>query len=138
MSLPRDLVRILTIRCEEASSLTSRELDEPLGRAETLALRGHTLVCRSCRRLRRQLQFLQDAIRRRAAEPDGDGAGRDGLSPEARDRIGAAIMAGFGRGRGPRTARMRPRRPAPGVCTAPHFPSPSRNWRRKRASTAWR
>ena len=92
MSWSNDLIRIFTLRCEEASILTSREHDEPLGLAEKLALRGHILVCRSCRRLRRQLQFLHSAMQRRIADPEGAGPGQDALSPEARARIEKAIM----------------------------------------------
>ena len=58
MTLPERLLQILTLKCEGASSLTSRELDEPLGLPELIAVRGHLLVCRSCRRFRRQLLFL--------------------------------------------------------------------------------
>ena len=92
MNWPKDLIQILTIRCEEASFLTSRELDEPATLAEKLALRGHILVCRSCRRFRRQLLFLQAALHRRSADPEGAAAGQDVLSPEARDRIEKAIL----------------------------------------------
>ncbi len=93
MIQPQQLLKILTIRCEEASVLTSRELDEHLALADRLALRGHTLVCRSCRRLRRQLLFLRDALNRRAAAlQDSDtGQGQNTLSPEAQgaNRVGA-------------------------------------------------
>ena len=64
MSWSSDVLKILTLRCEEASLLASREIDEPLGLAERVALCGHSLVCRSCRRLRRQLLFLHVALQR--------------------------------------------------------------------------
>jgi hypothetical protein len=92
MSWPGQLLKILTLHCEEASVLASRELDEPLGLAERLAVRGHTLVCRSCRRFRRQLQFLRAALNRRDAAPEENGPGHDALSPEARARIERALM----------------------------------------------
>ena len=94
-------MQILTLRCEEASSLASKELDEPLGLAETLALRGHVLLCRSCRRFRRQLQFLHAAMTRRGAEPDGDGESQDALSPEAQARIERAIVLASSQGPDP-------------------------------------
>jgi hypothetical protein len=96
MIQPQQLLKILTIRCEEASALTSRELDEHLALADRLALRGHTLVCRSCRRLRRQLVFLRAALNRRAAalqdSDTGQGQGQNTLSPEARARIEWALL----------------------------------------------
>jgi hypothetical protein len=92
MSWSKDLMQILTIRCEDASILTSTELDEPLSRAEKLAVQGHILVCRSCRRLRRQLHFLHAAIRRRNVDAEISGSDQDALSPEARLRIEKVIM----------------------------------------------
>ena len=62
MSWPNEMMKILTLQCEEASILASRELDEPLSLAECLAVRGHTLVCRSCRRFRHQLWLLRTAM----------------------------------------------------------------------------
>ncbi len=87
MTLPERLLQILTLHCEEASSLMSRELDEPLGLPERLAVRGHLLVCRSCRRFRRQLQFLRLALQRQNMRLEQDGFAQDALSPEARARI---------------------------------------------------
>jgi hypothetical protein len=103
MSLSRDLMQILNLRCEDASSLTSKELDEPLRLAESLALRGHVLICRSCRRLRRQLRFLRAAINHRSTESDRDGAGLDTLSPQARERIERAIVLASSQGPDPAT-----------------------------------
>jgi predicted anti-sigma-YlaC factor YlaD len=87
MTLPERLLQILTLKCEGASSLTSRELDEPLSVPELLAVRGHLLVCRSCRRFRRQLLFLRLAVQRQNARLEQAGAEQDALSPEARVRI---------------------------------------------------
>jgi hypothetical protein len=92
MTLPERLLQILTLKCEGASSLTSRELDEPLGLPELLAVRGHLLVCRSCRRFRRQLQFLRLALQRQRATLEETGFEQDALSPEARVRIERAVM----------------------------------------------
>ncbi len=92
MSWPEQVLKILTLHCEEASVLTSRELDEPLGLAERLAVRSHTLVCRSCRRFRRQLLFLRAALIRGDVASLENGPGRDALSPEARARIERALM----------------------------------------------
>ena len=54
---------ILTLQCEEASQLASDALDRPLCWYERLALAGHRLTCRPCRRLKSQLLQLRDAIR---------------------------------------------------------------------------
>ena len=50
------LLFILTLRCEAASELASRELDEALPRVERAALWCHLLACRSCRRFRKHLR----------------------------------------------------------------------------------
>ena len=96
MTLPERLLQILTLKCEGASSLTSRELDEPLGLPELIAVRGHLLVCRSCRRFRRQLLFLRLALQRQNARLEQDGFEQDALSPEARARIERALMEADG------------------------------------------
>lgn len=87
MSWSHDVWRILTLHCAEASTLASRELDDPLGLAERLALRGHLMVCRSCRTLRRQLQFLHEALQRKGAAHEANGADGETLSAAARARI---------------------------------------------------
>jgi hypothetical protein len=96
MTLPERLLQILTLKCEAASSLTSQEIDEPLGLPELLAVRGHLLVCRSCRRFRRQLQFLRLALHRQNARLEQDEFEQDILSPEARARIERALMEADG------------------------------------------
>ncbi len=87
MSASRQWLQILTLRCEEASVLASQELDEPLGLAQRLAIWGHLLACRSCRRLRRQLWFLREALRRHGSEMVQAGQEQDALSPAGRARI---------------------------------------------------
>jgi len=84
------LLRVLTLGCEPASELSSRELDESLPRLDRAALLCHVLVCKSCRRFRAQVRLIRKAIRRRAqllAETDSP-EGR--LSLEARYRIALA------------------------------------------------
>jgi hypothetical protein len=96
MTLPERLLQILTLKCEGASSLTSRQLEEPLGLPERLAVRGHLLVCRSCRRFRRQVQFLRLALQRQNARLEQAGVDLEALSPEARARIERALMEADG------------------------------------------
>jgi predicted anti-sigma-YlaC factor YlaD len=91
MSWLNGLVRILTLRCEAASALMSRELDESLPRLERAAIFCHILACNSCRRFRKQIRVIREAVRRREQlliETDAKGGV---LSPEARDRIALAI-----------------------------------------------
>ena len=88
MSRPIGLRHILTLHCDDASELASRELDEPLRRLESLALRGHLLVCASCREFRRQIRWISEAARRREV-PAGDDEGT--LSDDARRRIAHAL-----------------------------------------------
>jgi predicted anti-sigma-YlaC factor YlaD len=91
MSRSLGLLRILTLRCESASELTSRELDEPLGGLERAALWGHLLVCRSCRRFRGQMRVIRTALRLRDRRPRAAAAEDEALSQEARHRIARAL-----------------------------------------------
>ena len=67
MSRLNSLLRVLTLRCEAASELSSRELDDSLPRLDRAALLCHVLACRSCRRFRAQVRLIRKAVRRRAA-----------------------------------------------------------------------
>ncbi len=89
------LLFILTLRCEAASELASRELDEALPRVERAALWCHLLACRSCRRFRKHLRVIHEAIRRNRGNP-AEAEGGEGLSPQARDRIARAIREACG------------------------------------------
>ena len=91
MSRSIGLLRILTLHCDGASELTSRELDEPLGGLERAALWGHLLVCHSCRRFRGQIRLIRTALRLRDRLPPAAEATDDRLSEEARLRIARAI-----------------------------------------------
>ena len=91
MSPPGGLRWILTLRCEAASELASRELDEPLSRLERLALRGHLLACASCRRFRDQIRLIRTASRRRDRVRARSDSADDSLSDEARRRIARSI-----------------------------------------------
>jgi hypothetical protein len=84
-------LQILTLRCEGASELSSRELDEPLRTLERVALWGHLLACASCRRFHRQIRLIRRAARLRDRMPAARDREDDVLSSEARDRIARAI-----------------------------------------------
>ncbi len=95
---PNRLLQILTLRCEAASELISRELDESLPALERAALAGHLLACRSCRLFRRQLRQITDSIRHRDRDPSSvpTSSGEGALSPEARQRIAHAMSLSTG------------------------------------------
>ncbi len=85
--MSRSIVKlILTITCEQSTRLVSESLDRDLPRGERLAITLHAFSCRSCRRYRKQLAFLGQAVRR-MADAFTDSSARATLSPEVRDRI---------------------------------------------------
>jgi hypothetical protein len=79
--------QVLTLRCEAASELSSRELDEPLPFLDRAALLCHVMVCRSCRRFRVQVKVIRQAVRRRERALATADATECRLSVEARNRI---------------------------------------------------
>jgi hypothetical protein len=50
--------------CKKTSELLSAQQDRPLGRLERIALGTHLALCRRCRIVARQLEFLRLAARR--------------------------------------------------------------------------
>ncbi len=96
MSRLNSLLRILTLRCEAASALSSRELDEPLPRLDRAALLCHLVACRSCRRFRKQITVIREAVRRRERALVEDDTSEGRLSAEARERI-TMVMREAGR-----------------------------------------
>jgi hypothetical protein len=64
----KNVILILTLRCDQASRLISHSQETPLNRAEQLALTFHLLICRICRKYKRQLQLMRDVLAR-LAEP---------------------------------------------------------------------
>jgi hypothetical protein len=82
--------RILTLTCDESTRLVSASLDEPLPFSDRTAVRLHSLICRACRRFRRQVRFLGEAARIQGAQsPLADGAAPTSarLSATARRQI---------------------------------------------------
>jgi hypothetical protein len=90
VSRSNGLLHVLTLHCEEASELASRELDEALPALDRAALMCHLLVCRSCRRFRAQIHLIRDSVRRRGRRLAEIAATEGQLSPEARHRIAQA------------------------------------------------
>lgn len=55
----RNVTMLVSLSCEEASRLASESLDRELSTSERWALRLHTCLCGSCRRLFAQLKALR-------------------------------------------------------------------------------
>jgi predicted anti-sigma-YlaC factor YlaD len=92
MSKLINIVRMMNLRCEDVSLLVSRSMDARLSFWERLACRSHLLYCSACRRYRTHLQALRKLAGKVA---DESGAlsipSREGLTPEARERIRQAL-----------------------------------------------
>ena len=80
---------ILTLKCEDSSRLVSAGFDRQLSWSEWLAMRLHVSICRSCRRFRRQVTMLQQAIRSRFESE----AATEKLSTEGKQRILDGVRA---------------------------------------------
>ncbi|NQV34910.1 MAG: hypothetical protein HQ515_19605 [Phycisphaeraceae bacterium] len=68
MSLWKSIYTILTLSCDQASSLISKSQEIPLAGSERIALRVHHGLCQSCRRYSRQLQALRELFKAAAAK----------------------------------------------------------------------
>jgi hypothetical protein len=78
--------RMLNLPCDRISELVSRSLDERLGRVERLAYQSHLVYCSACRRYRRHLLVIREAMGRSG----GPGA-MPGMPEGVRDRIRKAM-----------------------------------------------
>jgi predicted anti-sigma-YlaC factor YlaD len=74
---------MLNLPCDRISELVSRSLDERLGRVERLAYQSHLVYCSACRRYRRHLLVIREAM--------GHASGSVGMPEEVRDRIRKAM-----------------------------------------------
>ena len=61
------------LTCKQATHLLSERQDRKLGFGSRLALRLHLLICRGCRVVAGQIDFLRRAMHRRStgSEPGG-------------------------------------------------------------------
>ena len=81
---------ILTLDCEQSSRIVSESLDRHLAWSERWAVRHHYIGCWSCRRFRKQIQFLREAVQKADELPIVEldmPSGSGGLSEAARQRI---------------------------------------------------
>lgn len=75
--------------CHKAAQLISDGMDRRLSLWERFCLRIHLLLCGACRRYRRQLNAIREAMRQ---EPHAENANvTASLGADARDRIRAAL-----------------------------------------------
>lgn len=91
MDTIRKIKMILTLTCDESSRLASDDLERPLGLAERIALQMHVLICKSCRRFRRQIHLLHKLLRDSKREAALMGPLDLALTPAERGRILAAV-----------------------------------------------
>jgi predicted anti-sigma-YlaC factor YlaD len=83
---------LLNLPCREIARLASESLDRDLGRLERVALGSHLLYCTACRRYRRQVAFVNSALRRLAARLEVDAPlPGPGLPDDVRARIKRAL-----------------------------------------------
>lgn len=85
---------VLTLTCDESTRLVSQSLDDELPRVERVAVRLHAIGCRSCRRYRRQVLFLRQAIQQRLSLDNAPIPADMQLSDDARRRIAQALSRG--------------------------------------------
>lgn len=90
MSTLKAIRLLLALTCEESTRFMSDSSERELSRVQRWAVRLHFISCKPCRRFRKQLIFLHEAIRERARRATGRGAAL--LSPSARSRITQRIV----------------------------------------------
>lgn len=86
-----DIKMVLTLTCEKSSRLLSDDLERPLTTVERTALRLHLLLCRSCRRFRRNIRFLRDLMHHAHHLPEVSGPHLSSLTTDERHRLVEAI-----------------------------------------------
>lgn len=84
----KEFLRLLFAPCTEISRHTSMAMDCDLPRAHRVAIGVHYLYCTACRRYRRQIKLIREALQRLASDtlPE-DALVAVSLPPAARDRI---------------------------------------------------
>ncbi len=92
MKQSRGIWGLLRMSCDEVVQFVSQAHDRDLTRGERFALRSHFLYCKACRRYRRQIAALRQALHLHVRQvqhlqPGGSLA----LPREARVRISRAL-----------------------------------------------
>ena len=57
-----NIALILSMRCDQASRLISHSQERQLNGAERWALSFHLLICRVCRKYKKQLKLMRDVL----------------------------------------------------------------------------
>ena len=92
MPMWSDILKILTLRCDESARLLSAEKDVKLRRAERIALRMHLLGCKACRRYKRQLAFIRKFIGNLRKKITSDSSILPPLDRDRKDQIKNALQ----------------------------------------------
>ena len=81
------------LSCHEVTQLISESFDHPLPFRRRIGMQFHLLICKWCDRFRRQILFIQDSLRRGAAQLESqDLSSLVSLSPAARERIKQVLL----------------------------------------------
>jgi len=80
--------------CRRATELISLSMDRPLSRAESRSLRGHMILCRSCRTFQKQIHEIREFLRAAGAPTLRSSYLSTTLSPEAKERLRTAVSLG--------------------------------------------
>lgn len=60
----KNVILILTTRCDHASVLLSKSQETSLSKTERWALSLHLLICRMCRKYKKQLKLMRNILGR--------------------------------------------------------------------------
>jgi predicted anti-sigma-YlaC factor YlaD len=92
----KNILRILTLTCDQAAQLMSHAQDIQLNRLERWALSVHLLICSFCRKYNRQLKLLRSVLSRMADSRTYDDVVPPLLDPEQskafQDRLSKKIQ----------------------------------------------
>ena len=84
----KQFLRLLFAPCSEISQRTSMGLDTTLPRSHRVAIGLHYIYCTACRRYRRQIKFIRQALKRLDADALPDESLTELSLPAAsRDRL---------------------------------------------------
>ncbi len=88
-----EIWRLLNAPCQDMTRLASLAMDTELPFWERFAVNLHFSYCRACRRYKKHIRTLREAVLRVGGQlDDQDGRGAE-LSPEARRRIADALSS---------------------------------------------
>jgi hypothetical protein len=84
----------MNLTCEEVASLVSQSIDRELSRGERLAVQLHLLYCSACRRYRRQILLIREALLRFIPADGQEDPHGPSIPPDVRERIKRALREG--------------------------------------------